>query len=221
MKVAEAITGRSSTRAYTNKPVDKQMVEKVLDIARWAPSGANMQPWRVVAVTGETRERIVSALVEAFRAGEEGRPDYSYYPDEWKDSYKWRRKKTGLALYSALGINKEDSDKRQEAWLDNYRFFGAPVGLLLFIDRSLNFGSFIDYGMFIQSVALAAYGLGLSTCPQASVGEYPDIVRDILGMDETQTLLCGMAMGYADLDHPVNQYRTTRVEVEGFMEWRS
>lgn len=196
------------------------MAEAILETARWSPSGANMQPWRVIVVTGKVKDRIAKACAEAFRSGAEAKPDYQYYPSEWKEPYKSRRKNTGLALYAALEIERQDKEKRIEAWIGNYNFFGAPIGLLFFIDKALAHGSLIDCGMFIQSVSLAAIGLGLATCPQAALADYPDIIRQEVGVDESWTLLCGMAMGYKDPDHPVNGYRTSREEVSAFTEWR-
>jgi nitroreductase len=220
MDVIDAIKSRSSVRAYTDKPVSHNTVEEILDIARWAPSGANMQPWRVIVVTDKVKERVGTACSTAFKNGVEANPDYQYYPSTWQEPYKSRRQKTGLALYNALGIERKDKEKRVEAWLANYNFFGAPVGLLFFVEKNLAEGSLVDYGMFIQSVSLAAIGLGLSTCPQAALADYPDIVRDNVGVDEKWTLLCGMALGYKDESDPVNQYRTSREEVSSFAEWR-
>ena len=220
MDVIEAIKNRSSVRAYTDKTVPQKIVEEILDTARWSPSGANMQPWRVIAVTGETKEQIAKACTDAFISGAEVNPDYRYYPSEWKEPYKSRRNKTGIALYSALGIARQDKERRLEAWIANYNFFGAPVGLLFFVDKKLGQGSLVDYGMFIQSICLAAIGLGLATCPQAALADYPDIIRKKTGVDEDWTLVCGMALGYEDTDHPVNQYRTEREDVSAFTEWR-
>ena len=220
MDVIEAIKSRSSVRAYTKKAVSQKIVEEILDTARWSPSGANMQPWRVVAVTGETKEHIAKACTDAFISGAETTPDYHYYPSEWKEPYKSRRNKTGIALYTALGISRQDKEKRLEAWIANYNFFGAPVGLLFFIDKNLPQTSLVDYGMFIQSISLAAIGLGLATCPQASLSDYPDIIREKTGVAKEWAFICGMALGYKDPDHPVNQYRTEREDVSAFTEWR-
>ena len=125
----------------------------------------------------------------------------------------------GKALYSALDISKEDKTRQMQAWENNYRFFGAPVGLLFFIDRDMNKGSWIDMGMYIENVMLAAVGLGLATCPQASIAEYPQVIRDILGVEEQFSLICGMALGYADQEHPVNQYRLGREPQESYTTW--
>jgi len=219
MNVLDAMRGRHSTRAFLDLPVAREMIDAILDAARWAPSGVNTQPWLVAVVTGTTKERISTALLAARLQREPERPDYAYYPKEWVEPYKSRRKASGLALYSALRIRKEDADARLKAWNNNYRFFGAPVGLLFFLDRSLSQGSWVDMGMFIENVMLAARGHGLESCPQASLAEYPDLVRGILDVPESRALVCGMALGYADTAHPVNQYRTEREPVSTFTSW--
>lgn len=219
MDVLDAMRGRRSTRAFLDRPVARAVIESILDAARWAPSGVNAQPWQVAVVTGAIKDRISTALLAARQKREPERPDYDYYPKEWVEPYKSRRKATGLALYAALQIGKDDPQARMKAWNNNYRFFGAPTGLLFFVDRALAQGAWVDMGMFIDNVMLAARGHGLETCPQASLAEYPDLVRGILGVPETRALICGMALGYADATHPVNQYRTTRGPVESFTSW--
>lgn len=210
MDILEAIRDRHSTRAFLDKPVGIETVQAILDIAKYAPSGANTQPWFVVAVTGEIKQKIGHAIIKAREANTSENPDYNYYPTHWRDPYKTRRKTCGLALYSALHIDYEDKAKRKEAWYRNYYFFNAPVGLLFFMDKDLEKGSFMDMGMFMQNVMLAAKGFGLDTCPEASLAEYPDIVRNIVGVSNEKLLLAGLALGYKDSHHPVNQYQTER-----------
>jgi len=219
MDVLEAMRGRKSTRAYLDKPVARETVEAILDAARWAPSGVNSQPWQVAVVTGTIKARIGDELLAARQARQPENPDYAYYPKDWQEPYKSRRKATGLALYQALNIGKDDAFARIKAWNNNYRFFGAPVGLLFFVDRALAQGAWVDMGMFIQNVMLAARGHGLETCPQASLAEYPDIVRGILTIPATCALVCGMALGYADASAPVNCYRIEREPVNAFTSW--
>ena len=219
MNVLEALRSRKSTRAYLDTVVPRTTVAAILDAARWAPSGVNIQPWQVAVVTGATKQLITDAMLAARRDGEPERPDYAYYPAQWTEPYKDRRKACGLALYAALKIGKNDADARMRAWNSNYHFFGAPVGLLFFVDRSLSQGAWDDMGMFIQSVMLAARGHGLDTCPQASMAEYPDVVRGILKVPDSRALVCGMALGYADNTAPVNRYRTGREAVDTFTTW--
>ncbi|MGM0593824.1 MAG: nitroreductase [Pseudomonadota bacterium] len=219
MQLEQAIKQRRSIRAFAQRDVSPEQVKQVLELARYAPSGVNMQPWRVAVVRGESKQRIGDALIAAREGGKTENPDYHYYPTEWFEPYKGRRRETGLALYGALGIGKEDTERRIEAWYNNYRFFGAPVGLLLFLDRRLGQGSWIDMGIFLQTLMLAAQGQGLATCPQASLAEFPDIVRDILAIEPQWALACGVALGYPDTSAAVNGYRTPREPVEHFTSW--
>jgi len=216
MNVTEALQARKSVRAFLDTPVSRDVVEKVLDAARWAPSGTNTQPWQVAVLTGDKKRALQQTLEDSFRAGVKGKMDYAYYPDQWKDPFLARRKVCGLQLYSALKIGKEDKERRADQWIANYRAFDAPVMLLFFIDRIMDTGSYLDYGMFLQSVMLAAVDHGLATCPQAALGEYPDLVREFLGYGADQVLVCGMALGYEDATAAVNSYRTEREPVAGF-----
>ena len=218
MDVTTALTQRSSIRAFLDRPVSDEQVRTILDAARWAPSGVNIQPWQVAVVRGETKQKLADALIAAREAGASN-PDYQYYPAQWFDPFKERRKRCGLAMYQALEIRREDTDRQKAAWNNNYRFFDAPIGLLLFLDRRLGQGAWIDMGMFMQSIMLAAQEQGLATCPQASLGEYPDVVRGLLGIDDSLALLGGIALGYADPDAAVNRYRTEREPVESFTRW--
>ncbi len=214
MNISQAIKNRASTRAFLDKPVSQEVIKSVIDIARWAPSGANLQPWRVVVVTGNTKRQISEEIIDARGKELNEHPEYQYYPEEWFEPYKSRRYKTGLALYSALNIGREDKDKRQEVWNKNYHFFDAPVGLLFFLDKRMGQGALVDMGIFLQSIMLAALEFNLATCPQASIADYPDVVRKILCIDENELLLAGMALGYADMSNPINRYRTERESVE-------
>ncbi|MFA7097524.1 MAG: nitroreductase [Gammaproteobacteria bacterium] len=219
MNTLEAIKARRSTRAFLDKPVPRELVHSILDTARWAPSGVNTQPWQVAVITGETKRRIGDAIIAAREAGTPESPDYAYYPERWDEPYKSRRKACGLALYQALGIGRDDQEARKAAWYRNYHFFGAPVGLLFFLDARLSKGSWLDMGMFLQNVMLAAHAHGLATCPQAALAEYPGIVREILGVPADKLLVCGVALGYEDPAAPINGYRTEREPVEAFTTW--
>lgn len=220
LNVLEAIQGRHSTRAFLETPVSKNMIEQILNIARFAPSGVNTQPWKVVVVTKNYQQKIGASIIQARESNILENPDYHYYPTEWFEPYKSRRKACGLALYSSINISLEEKEKRKIAWYRNYYFFGAPVGLLFFIDKRLEKGSWVDMGMFIQNVMLAARGFGLETCPQASLAEYPDLVRNIVEVPFDYALICGMALGYEDKEASINQYRTDRLAVSEFTEWK-
>jgi nitroreductase len=219
MDILTAIRERHSTRAFLDRDVEDNIIEQILDAARQAPSGANTQPWQVCVVKGDTRQAITDGIIAAREAGQEENPDYQYYPRQWREPYKGRRFATGMALYSALNIERADTERRTQAWYDNYRFFGAPVGLFFFIDKDLAQGSWLDLGMFIQNVMLAAMAFDLATVPQASLAEYPDIIRSTLQVPNTRILACGMSLGYADKKMPVNQYRVERADVASFTRW--
>ncbi|MCG8428560.1 MAG: nitroreductase [Chromatiales bacterium] len=216
MRVSEALKARKSTRAYLNKPVEQEKIERVLNAARHAPSGVNTQPWQVAVVTGSKKEALCAAMENTFRAGNKGTMDYQYYPLEWQGIYKDRRKACGLQLYSTLQISREDKERQLDQWAANYRGFDAPVILFFFMDRIMETGSIFDYGMFYQSVMLAAMEEGLATCPQAALAEYPELVKESLGYSDDTLLLCGMALGYEDTGALVNSYRTPREEIHQF-----
>jgi nitroreductase len=216
MNITQAITGRRSVRAYLARDVSEEQVRNVLEVARYSPSGANSQPWQVAVVTGETKKKVADALIAAFRQGAAEERDYDYYPVKWQEPYKGRRIACGTQLYDTLGIDRKDRQGRLDQWEANYRGFGAPVILYFFLDPSLAIGSFMDYGMFLQSVMLAAREEGLATCAQAALSGYAGRVKDILGYPRESILLCGMALGYEDTGALINSYRTPREEVDGF-----
>lgn len=216
MNVSTALQVRKSTRAFLDKPVSREQIRRILDAARHAPSGVNTQPWQVAVVSGESKAKLQQEIEQAFRDGIKPHMDYAYYPAEWHEPFKTRRRACGLQLYSTLEIAREDKEKQLNQWAANYRAFDAPVMLLFFMADQLETGSFMDYGMFIQSVMLAAVEEGLACCPQAALAEYPDITRKRLDYPDNTLLLCGMALGYEDTNAAVNSYRTPREEVESF-----
>ena len=219
MEVTEAIRNRKSTRAFLPKPVDKKLIKDILECARWAPSGVNSQPWQVAVVFEKTKNKLAYALAKCRANGESARQDYDYYPTKIEEPYLSRKKSCGKALYTALNIQKDDIKKRKEQWMKNYYSFDSPVVLYFFIDEILETGSWVDCGMFIQNVMLAARGFGLETCAQAALAEYPDVVRNILKINDTKKLICGMALGHANYQDTSYQYRTERESVETFTSW--
>lgn len=221
MKIADAIRDRHSCRAFLDRPVATDKIEDILRLAACSPSGANTQPWQVAVVSGRTKQAIGRRMEAEFRSGNRGRPDYPYYPTHWGEPYESRRIACGLKLYSTLGIERADKEGRKEQWIGNYHAFGAPVVLYFFIASHLQVGSYLDIGMFLQSLMLSAQEAGLATCPQQSLAEYPDIVRQELGMGADWVLLCGMALGYEDTNATVNRYRTPRAGLEEFVAFYS
>ncbi len=219
MNVIKALEQRKSTRAFLSKEVEQEKINTILNAARHAPSGTNTQPWQVAVVTGEAKTKLQTKIEEAFRSGDKGNADYTYYPDEWKQPYASRRKECGLLMYKTLGITREDKERQINQWAANYRAFDAPVLLLFFMDDVMQTGSYIDYGMFLQSLMLAAVDQGLASCPQASIADYPEIIKAQLAYPEESILLCGMALGYEDTDALVNSYRTSREDVDSFTRY--
>jgi len=175
----------------------------------------------VAVVSGESKLRLQQRIETEFRQGRRGQMDYSYYPQVWEEPYKSRRQACGFQLYDAVGIKKEDKQERLDQWAANYRGFDAPVMLIFLIDEVLETGSYMDYGMFMQSIMLLAVEEGLATCPQAALGEYPNIVRDELSLPDNVRVLCGMALGYEDQQAAINQYRTPREPLENFITFYS
>ena len=214
--VDEVIRSRRSVRGFLPTPVPQETILEILDVATRAPSGTNTQPWKVTVVTGArkealSRELIATALDPA--RDTEHEQEYSYYPDKWVHPYLDRRRKVGYDLYGLLGIAKGNRDRMQRQFARNYDFFGAPVGLFFTIDRIMGQGSWLDYGMFLQNVMLAARARGLDTCPQAAFTKYHRIVASHLEIPEEQMLLCGMALGYKDGDKIENSLQTSREPV--------
>ena len=220
MNVEEAIVGRQSTRAFdATRPVSRDVIDKLLGIAGRAPSGSNIQPWKVWVVTGKRKEALSAACLERHDRGDPEQREYNYYPVEWRSPYLDRRRACGWGLYGILGITKDEKERMHEQRGQNYAFFGAPVGLFFTIERDLELGSWLDCGMFIQSIMLAARGLGLETCPQAAFCNYYDTVMEQLGAPPEQMLICGMSLGYPDPSAIVNTYRTERMDLDEFVTY--
>ena len=219
MNITQAITLRHSVRAFTDQVVNQQQIEQLLTTASQAPSGANTQPWQVAVVTGKTKHDLQDSLQHAFKTGLKQQPDYQYYPIEWQPPYLTRRRECGLQLYHSLNINKGDTERCQAQWAANYRAFDAPVMLLFFMDVAMQTGSYLDYGMFLQSVMLAAMDQGLASCPQAALAEYPELVRKTLGYPNDKVVICGLALGYEDTTASVNNYRTPREPAARFTDY--
>ena len=214
----EAILSRRSLRAFRPDPVPRQTVERILALASRAPSGTNIQPWHVTVVAGEARDRLTQAMHAAFmQHGEEGwKREFEYYPSKWRDPYLSRRRKIGWDLYGLLGIGKGERERTHRQHARNYLFFDAPVGLVITLDRDLPVGAWLDTGMFLQNVMLAARGFGLDTCPQAAIASAHPVLRRELQIPEEQLVVCGMSLGYARADAIENTLVTEREPVARF-----
>lgn len=215
-----AILSRRSIRGFRPDPIPREVVEHLLDVAARAPSGTNMQPWRVLALGGEALTAFTDGLVDAWQAGEPDGAENAYYPSPLFEPFIGRRRKIGWDLYGLLGIERGDRDKARAHLERNLRFFGAPVGLLLLADRRLEIGSWLDLGMFLQNIATAARARGLDTCPMAIFAEHPRAIRRLLGIPDQDHIICGMAIGYEDVSAPANALRTERERAAAFTEFR-
>ena len=218
-QVDAALMTRRSIRAFLPTPVPRAEIEAILDAASRAPSGTNTQPWKVYVVTGESLARLSRALVAAYddpRRDALYQEEYPYYPTQWVSPYIDRRRKIGWDLYGLLGIEKGDKARMHEQHAQNYRFFGAPVGLFFTIDRVMERGSWLDYGMFLQAIMTAARGRGLDTCPQAAFTPFHRVIAEHLDLPADEQLVCGMSLGFADENALVNRLRTEREPVERF-----
>ncbi|MGH6621083.1 MAG: nitroreductase [Alphaproteobacteria bacterium] len=218
--VDDAITSRRSVRAFLPAPVPQALVERILEVAARAPSGTNMQPWRVYVSAGEAKEKLSRAILDSYESGEKGhKRTWKYYPDEFFDPYLSRRRAVGWGLYNLLGIAKGETEKMKIQRGENYKFFGAPVGMIFTIDSRLEIGSWLDYGMFIGNVMTSARGHGLHSCPQAAFADYHAIIRQHLGIPESETVICGLSLGYEDTSAVANRLRTDRAPLADFVRF--
>lgn len=216
--VDEALTSRRSVRAFLPTPVPDDTIRDILTVAARAPSGTNMQPWKVYVVTGEKKQALADAILNSgIRAEKATWDEYRYYPDQFFEPYLTRRRAVGFALYGHLGIGRRDVDQMRAQHDRNFVFFDAPVGMIFTIDRRLNQGSWVDHGMFLQSIMIAARGRGLHTCPQAAFAPYHRQIRPLLGIPDEEMVVCGMALGHEDESKPENQLRTERAELDEFV----
>ena len=211
--VDAAITSRRSIRAFLDKPVAREDIARILDVAARAPSGTNTQPWKVHVLTGAARERLSSAILAAYADPEQAaqhQEEYPYYPREWVSPYIDRRRKVGWDLYGLLGLTRDDKAGMAAQHGRNFTFFDAPVGMIFTIDRIMEQGSWLDYGMFLQNIMVAARARGLDTCPQAVFTQYHRIIAAELGLPANEMVVCGMALGWADPARIENTLETER-----------
>lgn len=217
--VDAAITSRRSIRAFLPTPVAREDIEAILDVAARAPSGTNTQPWRVYVLTGAPKERLSAAVLAAYgdpAQASRHTEEYNYYPREWVSPFIDRRRKVGWDLYALLGLTRDNKAGMAAQHGRNYRFFDAPVGLIFTIDRVMEQGSWLDYGMFLQNIMVAARGRGLDTCPQAAFTQFHRIIAEQLQLPGNEMVVCGMALGVADPGKIENTLITEREPVAGF-----
>lgn len=218
LSAEEALRTRRSVRAFLPRPVPRSEVEELLALASRSPSGSNIQPWKVHVFSGSLRRQITREILEAIDRGprEQYQREWNYYPQQWREPYLGRRRKIGWDLYSLLGIPKGDYARTEQQRRQNYDFFGAPVGLMFTLEEDMEIGSWLDLGIFIGSLAVAARGRGLDTCPQAAFADFHSLIRPLLGIPDKEIVICGMALGHADPHAVVNRLATERAPLGQF-----
>lgn len=221
MDVLEAIRSRKSIRAFKPDPVPRETINEILAVSQRSPSGTNTQPWHVWVCAGEVKEAITQDVLAMLERGEaKSYHHYDYYPERWNDVHNARRRAVGYGLYALLGIAKQDREGRNRQGARNFAFFDAPVGLFITIDRYLARGNWADTGMYIQTIMLAAKGLGLDTCPQAAWIPVQEPIFRHLGIPDDQELVTGMSLGYPHPDAIENTLVSEREEIEKVVTWR-
>lgn len=218
--VDEAILSRRSVRAFLPRPVEPSLIREILALGSRAPSGTNMQPWKAYVVSGEPMAQIGKAILDSgIRAERIEWEEYRYYPDKFFEPYLTRRRTVGFSLYQSLGIERREIDKMRAQHDRNFVFFDAPLGIIFTIDRRLNKGSWLDHGMMLQTVMIAARARGLHTCPQAAFAPYHKLIRPILDIPDEEIVVCGLAVGYEDVSKPENNFRTERAPLEDWVKF--
>lgn len=220
--VDAAITSRRSIRAFLPTPVVREDIEAILEVAARAPSGTNTQPWKVYVLTGPLKRELAARILAAHHdpaQAAQHTEEYAYYPRQWVSPFIDRRRKVGWDLYALLGLTREDKAGMAAQHGRNYEFFGAPVGFIFTIDRVMEQGSWLDYGMFLQNIMVAARGRGLDTCPQAAFTQYHRIITEVLQLPPNETVVCGMALGFADHGKIENSLVTEREPLPGFVKF--
>lgn len=220
MKVSEAVASRQSVRAFTNQAVSREQLERILQKARWSPSGGNLQPWWIHVLGGTKLVELVEQVAEKlprFPMGEGG--DYNVYPPNLKEPYRTRRFRCGEDLYASIGIARDNKLGRMEQFANNFRFFGAPAAMFFTIDRSMEQGQWSDLGMLIQSIMLLAREEGLDTCAQESWSAWSPTLTRFLDIPDEHMVFCGLAIGYRDESAAINSWRTERASLSEVVSW--
>jgi nitroreductase len=218
MDFFQTLQERSSIRSFLPKPVDRVLLEKILKAAGDSPSYMNTQPWEVFVVTGKKKEIISAELLKASERGEPPRPDFPF-PKMWPEAPEKRSTTHRLRRFAALGIDPNDKEKIRLSYLRNFKFFDAPCGIFIGLDKSLTPWSMFDLGLFVHGFLMALHAEGLGGCPQAMLTAYPDIIRQHLLIDDNINIALGISLGYPDKDSPLNSYRSQRKEVNEFVHW--
>ena len=217
MNLNELIKSRYSVRSFTDDTVDIKTIREILEISSNAPSGGNIQPWKVYVVTGSTKEKLIKKVLNNFDNGVQEKIEYDIYPNPLDEEYKRRRSECARDMYTALSIKQDDTELRLSQIRENFKFFGAPVGMIVTIDSAFAENGWGHVGMFIQNICLSAVDNDMGTCLQESWSIYPETVKDFLNIPDNEVVWCGIALGYPNKEHPINNYRTSRESIEKFV----
>jgi len=219
MELLHGLNSRKSVRGFKNDPVSHDTIRTILQAAARSPSYTNSQPWEVAVVTGDKRDALSALLYDLAASGTPAKTDLPDPKGTWPESIGKRSMEHNARRFEFLGIKRDDVEKRDQFRLQNFKFFNAPCVMFFFLDKSLGPWSLIDIGIFIQSIALAAHGMGLGVCMQASLANYPDQVRSFLDISDDKKLIVGMSIGYPDDNVHINQYTSARIDVDAFTKW--
>ena len=219
MDIIEAIYKRQSIRSFKDREVSQETVREILNISKFAPSGGNTQPWKVYVLNQNIMKELESAILHNLDNGISEKPNFSIYPQPMSDHLKNRVKECGKLMYGALEIKKDDIEGRLNQLKQNFSFFGAPVGMLITVEKEVDLYGWGHVGHFIQNLCLSSIEFGLGTCLQESWSMYPETVQKITNYNKSEILWCGVALGYPNNDHPINNYRTPREDIETFAKF--
>ena len=219
MNIIEAIQKRQSVRSFTKQKVTSEIIKEILNISKFAPSGGNTQPWKVYVLNEKIIEKLEVAVMHNLDNGISEKPNFSIYPQPMSEHLKNRVKECGRLMYGALAIEKDDIEGRLNQLKQNFSFFGAPVGMLITVEKEVDLNGWGHVGHFVQNLCLSSMESGLGTCLQESWSMYPETVQKITKFSESEVLWCGVALGYPNKDHPINNYRTPREKIEDFAKF--
>ena len=217
MNLKDIIKSRYSVRSFTKKNVDIEIIKEILQISKCAPSGGNIQPWKVYVVTGSAKEKLIERTLSNYDNGVQEKIEYEIYPNPLDEEYRKRRSECAKDMYAALSIEQDDIESRLTQIRENFKFFGAPVGMIITIDKAFAVNGWGHVGMFIQNICLSAIDNDMGTCLQESWSIYPETVKDVLNIPDNEIVWCGIALGYPNLEHPINNYRTSRESIDKFV----
>ena len=217
MNLKDIIKSRYSVRSFTKKNVGIEIIKEILQISTCAPSGGNIQPWKVYVVTGNAKEKLIERALSNYDNGVQEKIEYEIYPNPLDEEYRKRRSECAKEMYAALSIEQDDIESRLTQIRENFKFFGAPVGMIITIDKAFAVNGWGHVGMFIQNICLSAIDNDMGTCLQESWSIYPETVKDVLNIPENEVVWCGIALGYPNLKHPINNYRTSRESIDKFV----